>query len=255
MSYTLKTNQRLLPEYTYHLYNRGINGQMICFQPKNYLFLLRRYAYFTKSYIDTCAYCLLPNHFHFLVTLKSTEAILVAASSTYKIMPKALLKSILVKRNEVRDQTGFENLSGLNTKNQIGFQNLSSLDMQAKSFIASWFVSNQLRLFFGSYAKAINKQETRTGSLFERPFKRKLVDDKKYMDRLIWYIHRNPLHHGIYTQFEQYPYSSYPSLLSEKPTLLQRKKVLAYFGGREAFINFHQLAGSNWSRLNQYIIE
>jgi phytoene dehydrogenase-like protein len=50
---------------------------------------------------------------------------------------------------------------------------------------------------FNSYAQAYNKWNESRGSLFERPFKRKQVENIQYMKRLIIYIHQNPVHHGF----------------------------------------------------------
>ncbi len=140
------------------------------------------------------------------------------------------------------------------------FQNLAVLyekvrDPTIQAVITSWIVSNQIRTFFISYSKAINKQEERAGNLFHKPFKRKLVDDKGYMDWLVWYLHRNPLHHKIATDFKNYPYSSYKGILSDKPTLLKRQLVLAAFGGREEMEQFHEQAAVNWENLDKYTLE
>ncbi|RZK44455.1 MAG: TonB-dependent receptor, partial [Pedobacter sp.] len=58
-------------------------------------------------------------------------------------------------------------------------------------------ISEQFRRFFVSYAKSIKVQEERTGSLFEKNFRRKLVDSDEYFTNLVAYIHRNPETHGI----------------------------------------------------------
>ena len=58
----------LAPDKLYHLYNRGNNRQPIFFQKKNYDFFKQK-AYKELSYqIDILAYCLMPNHFHFLIS-------------------------------------------------------------------------------------------------------------------------------------------------------------------------------------------
>lgn len=57
--------------------------------------------------------------------------------------------------------------------------------------------SKQLGHLFNSYAQSVNKMYNRTGPLFESPFERKLVDDEQYIMSMIWYCHRNPLHHGF----------------------------------------------------------
>ena len=92
---------------------------------------------------------------------------------------------------------------------------------------------------FNAYAKAINKAFDRSGSLFEGRFGRKEVADDAYLLGLIGYIHANPQHHGFCADFRTYPHSSYRSLLSERPTALAREELLAYFGRRQGFIDFH----------------
>ena len=57
----------------YHVYNRGINRQNLFFQQRNYHHFLKLYAKHILPIADTFAYCLLPNHFHVLVRIKSVE--------------------------------------------------------------------------------------------------------------------------------------------------------------------------------------
>src|SRR5687768_16234816 len=70
-------------------------------------------------------------------------------------------------------------------------------------------LSEQFRKFFMAYSKAIKIQENRTGSLFEKNFKRIWIRNSSYYTRLINYIHRNPQAHRISQDFRTYPYSSY----------------------------------------------
>lgn len=51
----------------YHVYNRGNNKQTIFFNEKNYLFFLKKLRIQLLPYSDIIAYCLMPNHFHFLI--------------------------------------------------------------------------------------------------------------------------------------------------------------------------------------------
>jgi putative transposase len=101
-------------------------------------------------------------------------------------------------------------------------------------------ISEQFRRFFLSYSKSIKMQENRTGSLFEKNFKRILINDDKFFLQLINYIHRNPATHKQIVDFTTYPFSSYQSFLQQKPTRLRRKEVLELFGGSDEFIRFHQ---------------
>lgn len=55
----------------YHIYNRGNNRQKIFFKPDNYLFFLAKVRKFILPNCDIIAYCLMPNHFHFLINADS----------------------------------------------------------------------------------------------------------------------------------------------------------------------------------------
>ena len=55
------------PNNIYHIYNRGNDKQTIFFNRNNYLFFLGKVRKEWLVYTDVLAYCLMPNHFHFLV--------------------------------------------------------------------------------------------------------------------------------------------------------------------------------------------
>jgi len=62
--------------------------------------------------------------------------------------------------------------------------------------------------------------------------------------RLVHYIHFSPQKHGFVSDFRECPYSSYQTMLSEKPTKIKRNQVLDWSDGKETFIAKHQeLAG------------
>lgn len=75
--------------------------------------------------------------------------------------------------------------------------------------------------------------------MFEKNFGRKLVTTERYFQKLIFYIHNNPVHHGFVKEMNLYRWSSYESIISEKPTLLKRTEVLELFGTKEDFIYYH----------------
>ncbi len=93
---------------------------------------------------------------------------------------------------------------------------------------------------FNAYTKAFNERFNRHGSLFERPFKRKLVDNEQYLKQLVLYVHHNPVHHGFCSHPLEYPWSSYLTCLSEKQTKLQREKVVGWFQDVDGFTKSHQ---------------
>lgn len=55
------------PNQIYHVYNRGNNKQLIFFSEPNYLYFLRKVKTEWKKYADILCYCLMPNHFHFML--------------------------------------------------------------------------------------------------------------------------------------------------------------------------------------------
>ncbi|WP_010521605.1 transposase [Aquimarina agarivorans] len=149
----------------YHIYNKGINGQAIFSIAENKYYFLRQFDKYLKDAVNVYAYCLMDNHFHFVVEIISDE------------------KKVIQK-----------------------FSN-----------------------FFNSYAQAFNKQEGRTGSLFEKHFKRIKLKNEHYLKNLIRYVHLNPKNH-LGLSFESYNFSSYKGMVSKNSTKLKRIEVLELFG-------------------------
>lgn len=58
----------------YHICNRGKSGVDLFREQRNYPYFLKLYAQYIEPVADTCAYRLLPNHFHFLVRVKDRQA-------------------------------------------------------------------------------------------------------------------------------------------------------------------------------------
>ena len=97
-----------------------------------------------------------------------------------------------------------------------------------------------------SYAKWYNKKYGRMGPLFMSPYKRKQLHDYSYLAWIPWYIHRNPLRHGLTLDWENYKWSSYPTYMGDGPTRLTRGFLLNLYGGREAMQQHHRANASLW---------
>ncbi len=230
----MKKNIELLePDRIYHIYNRGINGENIFQEERNYRYFLEKYAKYIEPIADTFAYCLLKNHFHIAIRTKS----------------EAEIVDFYVKRK-----------TKIITNNAGWVLNPSSVEQapvsqtEIKLLSAPLIISKQFSDFFNSYAQSINKAYARTGGLFEEPFRRILIDTDTYFTELIYYIHHNPQKHGFVEDFRAYPHSSYHSHLSKAMTRLRRDEVWNWFGNRDEFVKFH-IGNPSSANLDKFIIE
>lgn len=191
----------------YHIYNRGINKETIYKTEENYHFFLRKWKALILPFFDVGAYCLMPNHFHFLVWVKPVSP---------KIMEA-------VKQQGTEKSKKFIN-------EEITYND---------------FLEDQFKRLFSSYALAFNTQEARTGSLFQKRFKRVIVSSEAKLLHLLAYIHHNPIHHRFVQNYEDWKFSSYAVYLSEKPTGIIRDAVLSWFSedlgmAQQLFLKFHE---------------
>jgi len=88
---------KLFPENIYHIYNRGNNKNTIFFNRVNYLFFLKKMRNYLKPYIEILSYCLMPNHFHFLVYSLS-EFDSVQFGKNFKILLSSYSKAVNIQQ-------------------------------------------------------------------------------------------------------------------------------------------------------------
>ncbi|MCK0129920.1 hypothetical protein MWU59_00230 [Flavobacteriaceae bacterium F08102] len=170
----------------YHIYNRGINGCTIFGSNYHFRYFLFLYKKYISPIASTYSWCLLHNHFHFLVFFQEADEIV--------------------------------------------------LDHKTPAH----YLSQQFSNFFNAYAKYYNKVSQRHGSLFERPFKRKLVDNEDYLKKLMIYIHTNPVHHRQAVHPHAYRWSSYNEVIKKNSAFVDYISILKYFEDIENFIFVHR---------------
>jgi REP element-mobilizing transposase RayT len=201
---------KLEEENFYHIYNRTNGKDLLYLSDNNYVFFLEKFKQYICSYCDVYAYCLMSNHFHFIVQVKKSDE---------------KMQEWIIKEGSVASE---KQLLGEITLNE--------------------FLEDQFKRFFNSYAAAFNKQQKRHGSLFQKRFKRVLISSEDILKEKICYVHHNPIHHGMSSCYDVWRYSSYLAYLSTKETLVCREKGLYLFDENAAitvFINQHEIYQKN----------
>lgn len=232
----------LLPDHSYHIYSRGNNRELIFFNEGNYEYFLMKYYKYMDGYWHTLAWALMGNHFHLAIKVKSTEEILNKASKDFKRVDVGFLskhKEIIENHRSYRstDLPSFENLAGLTA---------------LQPHLLAWAVSERYRRFLMGYAKAINKQQARTGSLFQKTTRRKHLESEADFTGTICYIHHNPIHHDLAVTYDQYQWSSYLSYLD--PNIVYSRPVSDLFESVEHFVHVHK-EYQEYKKANSYCVE
>src|ERR1035438_4711725 len=62
-------------DFIYHIYNRANGNEKLFFEEENYQFFMDKFKLYVSPVAEVFCYCLMPNHFHFLVRIKSEAAI------------------------------------------------------------------------------------------------------------------------------------------------------------------------------------
>lgn len=184
----------------YHIYNRANGFENLFVNEGNYDFFLSKIDLYLSPILNVYAYCLMPNHFHLLVKIKSEEGL----------------------------------------KQLINNEDQGSSRFQTWEMFIQYFISKQFANLFSSYTQSFNKQQNRTGSLFQKGFKHKEIVSEEYLKELILYIHCNPVHHGFVEDFSQWENSSYSKFLDLASQTAVEKEVINYFGDMVNFQACHQ---------------
>jgi REP element-mobilizing transposase RayT len=186
----------------YHIFNHAVGSEKLFRNDENYNYFLKKFNEYISPIASTFSYVLIPNHFHFLIEIKDKKELY----ESYRILESNK------EFPKVKPET--------------------ELDFEK-------FVMQQFSNFFNCYTKSFNKKHNRKGALFIDYLRRTLISDEEYLRNMVLYIHQNPIHHKMCNKLEDWKYSSYNSILSEKLTLLEREEVINWFGDLENFIFMH----------------
>lgn len=182
----------------YHVYNKVVSGETFFKNERDYNSFLERYLKYFSPYFETFAYCLIPNHFHFLIRVKDNVDSFVAKENT----------------NAAKKY--------LNGEEPLNF-----------------FLEHQLSRMLSGVAIKYNKSNNRVGPLFKQGTKRVGLSTESRIIYQLCYIHHNPIHHKLTSNYEDWKYSSFHDYINEKPTHLSKEVLLKLMGGIDVFHSLH----------------
>jgi REP element-mobilizing transposase RayT len=94
-----------------------------------------------------------------------------------------------------------------------------------------------MRRLLSGYAQYFNRRHKRVGHLFQNRYKSIICEEEAYFDKLVAYIHLNPLRAGAVGTIEElasYPWSGHAVLMKKVVyEWMDREYVLRMFGSRE----------------------
>lgn len=189
----------------YHIYNLGYRKKKIFLDDEDYSKFLELYKIFIKPLTDTYAWCLIPNHFHFLIRIN--------------------------EENEI----GFYNPKHSNSEDLSIKWKLTNEPNNMKADPA-----NHFHHLFNAYGRYYNLKYMTKGRVFKIRYKRKLVEENENLPTIITYINNNPIKHKIVSDLIDYQWTSYHDLLNNNNEILTLSEIERIFQDKENFIFVHQ---------------
>jgi len=165
--------------HIYHIINQGNNKRKIFFKRDNYLYFITKIRTYICPYADIIAWCLMPNHFHLMVHVNSTELIVNPNKRNEKL--RSINSSIAIMLHSyTRAINRAENTSGslfrASTKSYC-LDKIETIDH-------IWYSENGISMLNTDYLTSYHLQ-----TCFS-------------------YIHNNPIKAGLVKETRQWEYSS-----------------------------------------------
>ncbi|MEP7127249.1 MAG: hypothetical protein ABI729_00215 [Chitinophagales bacterium] len=167
-----------IPGNVYHIYNRGNQQQQIFYSRENYIFFLNKMRKTILPYCDFLSYCLMPNHFHWLVRAKEEV-------------------EILRLREEIHRMTQSHPMNRSNLNHEIGvlLRSYTRALQKQKEFTGSLFQQK-------TKAKEVLSFDN---SIVTAPHN-SINDD---LFTCFNYVHQNPWKAGLVKRLEEWEFSSF----------------------------------------------
>ena len=193
--------------HIYHIYNQGNNRQKIFFNRENYFFFLGKMKEYILPYTDIMAWCLMPNHFHWMVYVRETD-IFRSRGATQSRTPTisdniSFNKSIgFLLASYTRAINNQENITGSLFREKTKAECLTAYNGITPSFYNTEF-----------------------GTIMN------ITDpEKEYPQICFNYIHNNPVKAGLVKSAEDWEFSSFQDICGMRNGKLINRERINEFG-------------------------
>ena len=193
--------------HIYHIYNQGNNRQKIFFNRENYFFFLGKMKEYIMPYADIMAWCLMPNHFHWMVYVRETD-IFRSRGATQSRTPTisdniSFNKSIgILLASYTRAINNQENITGSLFREKTKAECLTAFNGITPSFYNTEF-----------------------GTIMN------ITDpEKEYPQICFNYIHNNPVKAGLVKSAEDWEFSSFQDICGMRNGKLINRERINEFG-------------------------
>jgi putative transposase len=193
----------------YHVFNRGNNSQTVFFNHGNYLFFLDKIRKNVLLHADILAWCLMPNHFHFMISVNHVEI-------------------------EISEQLKSE-----------GFTQSEALTRYSKKRT----LNDSMGIILRSYTRAIQKQQKISGSLFQKETKALCLTEPQGVSPAYFNTHFGmvgnldlPETNYLNVCFDYIHLNPYNSKLVENPEDWEFSSCRDYYCGRKGKLINRELA-------------
>ena len=193
--------------HIYHIYNQGNNRQKIFFNRENYFFFLGKMKEYILPYTDIMAWCLMPNHFHWMVYVRETD-IFRSRGATQSRTPTisdniSFNKSIgILLASYTRAINNQENITGSLFREKTKAECLTAFNGITPSFF-----------------------NTEYGTIMNIP-----DPEREYPQICFNYIHNNPVKAGLVKSAEDWEFSSCQDICGMRNGKLINRERINEFG-------------------------
>ena len=193
--------------YLYHIYNQGNNRRRIFFSKPNYHYFINKLKIYVKPYADILAWCLMPNHFHLMVYVK-TSSLYIHDTKVLK-NHKTVIEVKGQKTRSFNDSIGILLRSYTRAINKQENTSGSLFRQETKAICINCHKGQIPNSYETAYGKSMNVNYLSTN----------------YPKICFDYIHENPVKANLVVHSTQWDYSSAQDYYGDRNGSLITKKL------------------------------